>query len=67
MSEPLRKWLHDLNNRIAMILANAELLQLEQLPPKAMERSRMIEQKSLEAREIVREIGEHYIEREEDT
>lgn len=62
MSEPLRKWLHDLNNRVAMILANAELLQMEQLSPKAMERSRMIERKALEVREIIREIGDHYIE-----
>ncbi|MBI4475237.1 MAG: hypothetical protein HY646_21420 [Acidobacteria bacterium] len=61
MDERLRKWLHDLNNRVGMILANAELLQLEQLSPKAMERSRNIEAKALEVREIIREIGEHYL------
>ena len=61
MDERLRKWLHDLNNRVGMILANAELLQLEQLSPKAMERSRNIEAKALEVREIIREIGDHYL------
>lgn len=62
MDEKLRKWLHDLNNRVGMILANAELLQMEQLSPKAMERSRNIEKKALEVREIVREIGDHFFE-----
>ncbi len=62
MDEPLRKWLHDLNNRVGMILANAELLQLEQLGPKAMERSRLIEQKALELRDILRQMGDHFFE-----
>ncbi len=29
--QPLRKWIHDLNNRVAVILTTSELLQLEQL------------------------------------
>ena len=62
MDDKLRKWLHDLNNRVGMILANAELLQMEQLSPKAMERSRNIEMNALEVREIVREIGDHFLE-----
>ena len=60
--KPLRKSLHDLNNRVGVILATAELLQLEQLSPKAMERSRVIEQKALEVRDILRSIGEQYFE-----
>jgi hypothetical protein len=55
----IRKWLHDLNNRVGMILANAELMQLEQLSPKSLERTRLIEEKSLELRQIIRDIGEH--------
>ena len=57
------KWIHELNNRVGMILANAELMQLEQLTPKAAERSRLIEAKSLELREIIRELGEHFLEK----
>jgi hypothetical protein len=60
--EPLRKWLHDLNNRVGMILANAELLQMEKLSPKAIERSRNIEAKALEAKEIIIKIGDHFFE-----
>ena len=55
----LRKWLHDLNNRVGMILANAELMQLEQLSPRSLERSKLIEEKSLEIRQIIRDIGDH--------
>ncbi len=57
----LRKWLHDLNNRLGTILATAELLQMEQLTTKATERARLIETKSLEVREIIRQIGEYYV------
>jgi hypothetical protein len=55
----VRKWIHDLNNRIGMVLANAELMQLEKLTPKALERTKLIEEKTLEIRQIVREMGEH--------
>jgi hypothetical protein len=55
----IRKWLHDLNNRVGMILANAELMQLDHLSPRSLERSRLIEEKSLELRQIVRDIAEH--------
>jgi hypothetical protein len=55
----VRKWLHDLNNRVGMILANAELMQLDQLSPRSLERSKLIEEKSLELRQIVRDITEH--------
>jgi hypothetical protein len=58
---PLKKWLHDLNNRMGTILATAELLQMEQLTPKASERSRLIEAKSLEIRDIIRQIADHYM------
>jgi hypothetical protein len=60
--EKVKKCLHDLNNRIGMVLANAELMQLEKLSPKAIERSKLIEEKSLEMRQLVRDIGEHLLE-----
>jgi hypothetical protein len=60
--EKVKKWLHDLNNRISMVMANAELMQLEKLSPKALERSKLIEEKSLEMRQLVRDIGEHLLE-----
>jgi hypothetical protein len=60
--KPLRKSLHELNNRVGVILATAELLQLEQLGERARERSRVIEQKALEVRDILRSISDHYFE-----
>jgi len=59
--QPLRKWIHDLNNRVGVILTTSELLQLEQLSPKAMERTRTVEQKALEVRDLLRSIADHYI------
>ncbi len=41
--KPLRQWIHDLNNRVGVILTTSELLQLEQLSPKACDRTRTIE------------------------
>jgi hypothetical protein len=58
--QPLRHWIHELNNRVGVILATAELLQLEQLTPKADQRSRTIEEKALEVRELLRSIADHY-------
>ena len=58
----VRKWIHELNNRVGMILANAELMQLDQLTPKAAERSKLIEAKSLELRQIIRDLGDHFLE-----
>jgi hypothetical protein len=55
----VRKWLHDLNNRVGMILANAELMQLDQISPRSLERAKLIEEKSLELRQIIRDIGDH--------
>lgn len=60
--EKVRKWLHDLNNRVGMVLANAELLQLEKLSPKVLERTKLIEEKTLEIRQIIRDIGDHLFE-----
>ena len=45
-----------------MVLANAELMQLEKLSPKALERSKLIEEKTLEIRQIIREISDHLFE-----
>ena len=60
MNDPkMRKWLHDLNNRVGMIMANAELMQLDNLTPKSLERTQVIVAKSLEVRDILREIVDH--------
>jgi hypothetical protein len=56
----LRKSIHDLNNRVGVILATAELLQLEQLAGRALERSKLIEGKALEVRDILRSLSEQY-------
>ena len=58
---PLRKWIHDLNNRVGVILTTSELLQMEALSPKATERTRTIENKALEVREIIRSIADRYL------
>ena len=60
--DKVRKWLHDLNNRVGMVLANAELMQFEKLTPKAIERTRLIEDKTLEIRQLIRDLGEHLLE-----
>ena len=57
--DKVRKWLHDLNNRVGMVLANAELLQLEKLSPKALERTKLIENKTLEIRQLIRDIADN--------
>lgn len=60
--EHVRKCLHDLNNRVGMVLANAELMQFESLSPKALERTKLIEQKTLEIRQLIRDMGDHLFE-----
>jgi hypothetical protein len=57
--DKVRKWLHDLNNRVGMVLANAELMQLEKLSPKALERTKLIENKTLEIRQLIRDIADN--------
>ena len=57
--DKVRKWIHDLNNRVGMVLANAELMQLEKLTPKALERTKLIEEKTLEIRQLIRDLGDH--------
>jgi len=59
--EKIKKWIHDLNNRVGMVLANAELMQIEKLPPKALERTKMIEEKTLEIRQLIREMTDHLL------
>ena len=44
-----------------MVLAHAELLQLETLSPKARERTKLIEEKTIEIRQIIRDIGDHLL------
>jgi len=59
--DKVKKWLHDLNNRVGMVLANAELMQFEKLTPKAIERTRLIEDKTLEIRQLIRDLTEHLL------
>ena len=59
--EKVKKWIHDLNNRVGTVLANAELMQLEKLTPKALERTRLIEEKTLEVRQMIRDLAEHLL------
>jgi hypothetical protein len=59
--EKVKKWIHDLNNRVGMVLANAELMQLEKLTPKALERTRLIEEKTLEVRQLIRDLTDHLL------
>jgi hypothetical protein len=56
--QKVRKWVHDLNNRVSTLLANAELMQLEKLPPKAFERTKMIEEKTLELKQLIRDMAD---------
>ena len=58
--EYLRTAIHDLNNRVGVILATSELLQMDVTDEKAQRRSSMIEQKALEAREILIGMSRHY-------
>lgn len=60
--QPLREWIHKLNNQVGVILATSELLQMEQLSPKGAERTRNIENKALEMRELLRAVADHYFE-----
>ena len=59
--DKVRKSIHDLNNRVGMVLANAELMQLEKLSPKALERTKLIEEKTLEIRQLIRDLAEHLL------
>jgi hypothetical protein len=59
--DKVRKWVHDLNNRVGIVLANAELLQMEKLSPKALERSKVIELKALEIRQLIRDLTDHLL------
>ena len=58
---PLKKWVHDLNNRVGAILATAELMQMDQqLSDKLRQRAELIESKSIEVRDLLVQISDHY-------
>jgi len=57
----VRKLLHTVNNKVGAILATAEMMQMDQLTPKATDRARVIESNALELRDLVRQIGERYL------
>ena len=56
----LRKSIHDLNNRVGVILAMAEMLQMDSLEGRAAERTKLIEVKALEVRELLQNLGDRY-------
>ena len=58
--DALKKWLHDVNNRVGVILATAELLQLESLSNQAATRRQVIEDQAMEMREVLRAISDRY-------
>jgi hypothetical protein len=58
--DALRKWLHDANNCVGVVLATAELLQMDPLPPGAAGRCRTLEGKALEMREILRAVADRF-------
>ena len=58
--EFLRKAIHDLNNRVGVILTSSELLQLDMAEGKPRSRCELIEKKSLEAREILSQMSQRY-------
>jgi hypothetical protein len=59
--DALRQWLHQVNNHMGVILATAELLQLEKLPPQVVERCHAIETRAIEVRDVLRAISDHYL------
>jgi hypothetical protein len=59
--EKVRKWIHVLNNRLAEVLNSAEMMQIEKLPPKAFERTKVIEEKALEIRQLIRDMTNHLL------
>jgi len=55
---------HELNNHVAVVLSNAEMMQLpqiEKLPPRALERAKTIEMKALEIRRVVQDLRDHLL------
>ena len=58
--DQLRKWIHELNNRLAVILGMSELLSIEQLPPRSEGRRKSIEEQALAAKEILKSMSDHY-------
>ena len=58
--EYLRAAIHDLNNRVGVILTSSELLKLDAAEGQLKARYEVIEQKALEAREILRGMSHRY-------
>ena len=58
--QQVRKWLHELNNHVAVVLNNAEMmLEVETLSPRGLERTKQIEAKALEIRQLTRVMSDH--------
>ena len=60
--EYLKAAIHDLNNRIGVILATSELLEMDAAAGKPKNRCRVIEEKAMEARDILLGISRRYFE-----
>ena len=58
--EFLKTAIHDLNNRVGVVLATSELLQMNMTEGESQTRSALIEKKALEARDILRKLAERY-------
>jgi hypothetical protein len=58
--EYLRTAIHDLNNRVGVVLATSELLQMGMTEGKPLTRSALIEKKALEARDILQKLAARY-------
>lgn len=58
--EFLKTAIHDLNNRVGVVLATAELLQMDLAEGRSRTRSELVEKKALEAREILRQMSDRY-------
>jgi len=56
--DKVKKCLHDLNNRVGMVLAHAELMQLDNLSAKSLDRTKVIEQQALEIRNLLRDLSD---------
>ncbi len=58
--EYLKTAIHDLNNRVGVILTSSELLLMDAPEGKTRDRYGVIEQKALEAREILRGMSKRF-------
>jgi hypothetical protein len=62
MNETMVKdWIHALNNKVGAVLGQAEMLRIEGLPARALERTKLIEEQALEIRRLIRQMTDHLL------